>query len=54
MLNQIVLDISSVGKSIYTYKSVNCVNVYGRDVTSDLGRVYICQNKRVCILTVEM
>ena len=44
MLNQIVLDISSVGRSIYTYKSVNCVNVYGRigrDVTSDLGRVYI-------------
>ena len=42
MLNQIVLDISSVGRSIYTYKSVNCVNVYGRDVTSDLGLVYIC------------
>ena len=42
MLNQIVLDISSVGRSIYTYKSVNCVNVYGRDVTTDLGRVYIC------------
>ena len=42
MLNQIVLDISSVGRSTYTYKSVNCVNVYGRDVTLDLGRVYIC------------
>ena len=37
MLNQIVLDISSVGRSIYTYKSVNCVNVYGRDVTLDLN-----------------
>ena len=42
MLNQIVLDISCVGRSTYTYKSVNCANVYGRDVTSDLGRVYIC------------
>ena len=42
MLNQIVLDISSVGRSTYTYKSVNCVSVYGRDVTLDLGRVYIC------------
>ena len=42
MLNQIVLDISSVDRSIYTYKSVNCVNVCGRDVTSDLGQVYIC------------
>ena len=41
MLNQIVIDISSVGRSTYTYKSVNCVNVYGRDVTLDLGRVYI-------------
>ena len=41
MLNQIALDISSVGRSTYTYKSVNCVNVYGRDVTLDLGRVYI-------------
>ena len=39
MLNQIVLDISSVGRSTYTYKSVNCVNVYGRDVTLDFGRV---------------
>ena len=27
LLNQIVLDISSVGRSTYTYKSVNCVNV---------------------------
>ena len=42
MVNQIVLDISSVGRSTYTYKSVNCVNVYGGDVTLDLGRVYIC------------
>ena len=52
MLNQIILDISSVGRTTYTismhthsytaYKSVNCVNVYGRDVTLDLGRVYIC------------
>ena len=43
MLNQIVLDISSVSRSTYTHKSVNCtVNVYGRDVTLDLGRVYIC------------
>ena len=42
MLNQIVLVISPVCRSIYTYTSVNCVNVYGRDVTSDLGRVYIC------------
>ena len=40
--NQTVLDISSVGRSTYTYKSVNCVNVNGRDVTLDLGRVYIC------------
>ena len=31
MLNQIVLDISSVGRSTYTYKSVNRVNVYGRE-----------------------
>ena len=42
MLNQTILDISSVGRSTYTYKSVNCVNVNSRDVTSDLGRVYIC------------
>ena len=42
MFNQIVLDISSVGRSTYTYKSVNCVNVYGRDVTSELDRVCIC------------
>ena len=41
MLNQIVVDISSVGRSTRTYKSVNCVNVNGRDVTLDLGRVYI-------------
>ena len=54
MLNQNVLDISSAGRSAYTYKSVNCVNVYGRDVTLDLGRVYICLNKRMCILMVEM
>ena len=32
MLNQIELDISSVGWSTYTYKSVNCVNVYGTTV----------------------
>ena len=37
-----VFEISSVGRNIFTYKSVNCVNVYGRDVTLDLGRVYIC------------
>ena len=43
MLNQNVLDISSAGRSAYTYKCVNCVNVYGRDVTLDFGRVnYIC------------
>ena len=47
MLNQIVLDISSVGRSIYTYKSVNCVNVYGRDVTQTLvefiyARISVC------------
>ena len=36
MLNQNVLDISSVGiRSTYTYKSVNRVNVYGRDETLD-------------------
>ena len=50
MLNQTVLNISSDGRSTYTYKSVNCVNVNGRDVTLDLGRVYICWNKRMCIL----
>ena len=57
MLNQNVFKISSVGRSTYTYKSVNGVNVYGRDVTSELqtnlveflyarisafGRVFIC------------
>ena len=36
MFNQNVFEISSVGRSTYTNKSVNCVNVYGRDVTSDL------------------
>ena len=36
MFNQNVLEISSAGGSTYTYKSVNCVNVYGRDVTLDL------------------
>ena len=38
MFNQNVFEISSVGRSTstYTYKSVNCVNVYGRDVTLDL------------------
>ena len=35
MFNQNVFEISSVGRSTYTYKSVNCVNVYGRDVTLD-------------------
>ena len=30
-----VFEISSVGRSTYTYKSVNRVNVYGRDVTLD-------------------
>ena len=48
MLNQTILDISSVGRSTYTYKSVNCVNVNGRDVTLDLGRVYICYRISVC------
>ena len=42
MLNQIALGISCVGRSTCTYKSVNCVNVYGRNITLDLGRVYIC------------
>ena len=50
MLNQIVIDISSVGRSTYTYKSVNCVNVYGRDVTLDLGRVYTgCPKKKATL-----
>ena len=35
MLSQNVLDISSVGGSTYTYKSVNRVNVYGGDETLD-------------------
>ena len=35
MLNQNVFEISSVSRSTYTYKSVNRVNVYGRDVTLD-------------------
>ena len=35
MFNQNVFEISSVGRSTYIYKSVNCVNVYGRDVTLD-------------------
>ena len=43
MFNENVFDISSVGRSTYTYKSVNRVNVYGKDVTLDfqnkLGRV---------------
>ena len=30
-----LLDISSVGVTTYTYKSVNDVNVYGRDVKFD-------------------
>ena len=38
MFNQNVFEISSVGRSTCTYKSVNCVNVYGRDVTLDLQR----------------
>ena len=33
--NQNVLDTSSVGRSTYTYKSVNHVNLYGRDETLD-------------------
>ena len=36
MFNQNVFEISSVGTSTYTYKSVNCVNFYDRDVTLDL------------------
>ena len=36
MFNQNVFEISSVGRSTYTYKSLNCVNFYGRDVTLDL------------------
>ena len=32
MFNQNVFEISSVGRSTYTCKSVNCVSVYGRDV----------------------
>ena len=35
MFNQNVFEISSVGRSTYTYKSVNRVNVYGRDVSLD-------------------
>ena len=49
MFNQNIFEISSVGRSTYTYKSVNCVNVYGRDVnfksSNKLGRVNICYNK---------
>ena len=33
MFNQNVFEILSVGRSTYTYKSVNRVNVNGRDVT---------------------
>ena len=35
MYNHNVFEISSVGRSTYTYKSVSRVNVYGRDVTLD-------------------
>ena len=35
MFNQNVFEISSAGRSTYTYKRVNRVNVYGRDVTLD-------------------
>ena len=35
LFNQNVFEISSVGRSTYTYEIVNCVNVYGRDVTLD-------------------
>ena len=35
MFNQNVFDISSEDRSIYTYKSVNRVKVYGRHVTLD-------------------
>ena len=35
IFNQKVFEISSVGRSTYTYKSVNCVTVYDRDVTLD-------------------
>ena len=35
MFNENGFEISSVGRSTYTYKSVNPVNVYGRDVTLD-------------------
>ena len=34
---KLVFGTSSVGRSTYTYKTVNCVNVYGRDATLDLG-----------------
>ena len=41
--NQNVFEIPCVGRSTYTYKSVNRVSVYGRGVTVDfqnkLGRV---------------
>ena len=50
MLNQIVLNILSVDRGTYTYKSVSCVYVYGGDVTLVLGRVYICSKKCTCIL----
>ena len=35
MFNENVFDISSVGGTTYTDKSVNHVNVYGRDVNLD-------------------
>ena len=35
MFNQNVFEISSVGRSTYTYKNVNRVNVYSKDVTLD-------------------
>ena len=34
MFNQNIFEISSVGRSTYTFKYVNCVNVYSRDVNT--------------------
>ena len=52
MFNQNVFDISSVHKSTYTHKSVNRLNVYGRDVTDQNkpGGVDIYARISVCAL----
>ena len=44
MFNQNVFEISSVRRSTHTYKSVNCVNVYGRDETLEFiyARISVC------------